>query len=117
MLFWWYDRKNNPAVIQKLAARANRKNGIYSESETDSAEKKSSGIQIIKSKGAVAGTELSSDAKENASPKTDTEPAEAKKSGTESETAVFTEKELTDVSINETKPKNTNSAKKKKKKK
>lgn len=116
-LFWWYDRKNNPAIIQKLAARANRKNGIYSESETDSAEKKSSGIQIIKSKGAVAGTELSSAAKENASQKTDTEPAKAKKSESGSETAVFTEKELADVSINETKPKNTNSAKKKKKKK
>ncbi len=123
-LFWWYDRKNNPAVIQKLTARANRKNGISDEPEADSNEKKSSGVKIIKSKGAVAEKELSAIQNTEPSPQADVMPDKEKKtksSKNNGETAVFTDKELSGVSINEAKPaakpKNNNGGKKKKKKK
>jgi len=122
-VFWWYDRKNNPAIIQKLTARANRKNGISEEPEADTDEKKSSGVKIIKSKGAVAEKELSEIQTEKQSPQADVSPdkKKTKSSKNSDETAVFSDKELSEVSINETKPapkpKNNNGGKKKKKKK
>ncbi|MBO5164068.1 MAG: YfhO family protein [Ruminococcus sp.] len=122
-VFWWYDRKNNPAIIQKLTARANRKNGISEEPEADSDDKKSSGVKIIKSKGAVAEKELSEIQPEKQSPQADVSPDKKKNKSSKNsgETAVFSDKELSEVSINETKPapkhKNNNGGKKKKKKK
>lgn len=120
-LFWWYDRKNNPAILQMIDARNNRKNGIPDE-EPD--EKKSNGVQIIKSKGAVAETKPPTAKKEEPSPKADAEPNKKKNSKSaesDGETAIFSEEELAKVSINETKPapkpKNNNGGKKKKKKK
>lgn len=67
VLFWWYDRKNNPAVIDKREAKANWKKGIYTVAQPVSEEKKDSKVKIIKSKGAISEVELDSKKTENTS--------------------------------------------------
>lgn len=106
ILFIWYDRKNNPALIAYAKARENWKKGIYT---TEEETKKSSGVKIIKSKGVVAEAEPEKKAVEK--PKKESVEANL------NDKAVFTADDLDKVDINsgEIKPKNNNSNKNKNK--
>lgn len=76
VVFWLYDKKNNPALIQFAKDRENRRNGIVPEPE-----KKSSGVQIIKSKGAVSDAKPDSDKKDETTSEKSGKNTASKKSG------------------------------------
>ncbi len=70
-MFYIYDRKNNPVLIELQKEKERRKLGLAPEETAESAKRKN--VQIIKSKGAVAEKDLNqkpesnSDEKENSS--------------------------------------------------
>ena len=112
IFFWYYDRKNNPALLAKAEAKANWKKGIYTviepESETETAEKKP--VEIIKSKGAPKKTEAAEETKA-------AETAEEKKSEEKSEEKSQPKKENNNKNNSNNKNKNNSNKNKKKNKK
>lgn len=65
VLFFIYDRKNNPALLAKARAKENWKKGIYTVEEPESENEAKKPVKIIKSKGAVDNKKPTAEKKDN----------------------------------------------------